>query len=795
MIKNQIIKYTIIIIATVIFSRNYGLAQSYTVSGYVADSITGETVIGVVVLLKGTYKGTTTDVNGFFRLSGIEKGKQTLMFSHLSYQTKELKVSVEDKDILLPETMLNEKKNTIEEVSIVGIGKKNLGDREVETSMQELSVKAITTIPTAGGDVFKAIKYLPGIEGSSPISPLVSVRGGDPGENMIMLDGMTIYNPYHVVASMGIFNTNSIKDVELLLGGYGAEYGGRNSSIINITTKEGNNKGFHGEVTPTTNYFNGYCEFPVTGNSTMTIAARGYYPIILNFLLYSSTWFYDVNLSYNLKLNERNKLTIKFFSSNDQQKLSFNSIYNYIANMFNDEELSNAFKGINISNTNRWKNNAGTVMLHSIISPRLYWETQVYGSFHASNNTSILNFDYKGNDTVQPMKFRFSSQFKSSINDICIKSSLNYKLAEWNNLKVGLEANNYNFNNQANIDLIENDDEDRKPFLLAYYGEDKIKISSLIIRPGIRFSKYSFSDIAYPEPRLNAVLNLPGDFDIRAGWGIYYQYIISMNTSEYEMSQMLDYYYPLKNVPPARSVHYIAGIGKKLSQFLSLSLDAYYKDISRTYTFDLTQSEIEAFSFSDKLQQGQGKAYGIEALLKGEYSKLSGWTSIGLSRSTRQYPQYNDGREFLSDYDRTLAFKGVCNYQVTEKLSYSASWQVLSGHPITISQTQQSYFYYDPINNNLMWSPQYVTDYKNNARLPMVIQIDVGFKKLIREGFGAKLAKLLHADESYIIGSIQNLTFFRRNIDYYFYVPPLNYYIPFGMNYFPIVNVGYVIKF
>jgi ferric enterobactin receptor len=419
----------------------------------------------------------------------------------------------------------------------------------------------------------------------------------------------------------------------------------------------------------------------------------------------------------------------------------------------------------------------------------------VYGSFHASDNLSKFDFNFKPDDTTSSIKFNYSSKFASSIQDICLKSSINWKLADWNTWKTGVEVNNYFFNNSASINDYEKGDEKRSPFLIAGYTEDKIKLGAVIVRPGVRVSKYSLSNKAYAEPRINAVVKLGDDIELRAAWGIYYQYITSMNTSEFEMTQLLDYYYPLQNVKPAQSTHYIAGMNYRLNQSTSLSFDAYYKDISRIYTFNLTQSEIEAFNFSDKIQEGKGKAMGLEVLLKGQYKKFSGWTSIGLSRSTRSYPQYMNGDEYLSDYDRTFTFKGVCNYQVTEKLSYSMSWLALSGHPATIAQTQQYYSYYDPTTHNLSYSPQYIADVKNNARLPMVIQVDVGFRKQLRSGFGLRLKKLLHANESYLTGSVQNLTFLRRNIDYYFYVPPLNYYMPFGMNYFPVVTLGYGIKF
>ncbi len=771
------------------------IAQNYTLSGYVADSLSGETIIGVTVALDGTSKSTVTDSKGFYRLSGVKAGNNRLFFSHITYKSTSISVRVSN-DLLLKEILLEEDKISIKEIAIVGVGNKRLGDREVETSLIGLSLKAIKTIPGAGGDVFKAIKYLPGIEGGSPFSPLVSVRGGDPSENLISLDGVTIYNPYHVVSSAGAFNTNSIKDVEIMLGGFGAEYGGRNSSIINIVTKEGSNKGFHGEFEPSSNNFTGYCEFPVSENSKMTLAGRFFYPIISNFALYSNNWFYDFNLSYVYKINERNKISMKYFTSRDNQDFSIKEIYQYIGNMISDEDVSQVFNNFDISKTNKWKNNAVTLICQSIITPRLIFDSQVYGSFHSSENASGFSFKIHINDSFPDIKYEANTRFSSSIDDICFKSSLNWKPTEWNSIKFGFEANNYKFSNSASISNFEKGQENRKPLLFAFFVEDKLKLGSLIVRPGVRMSRYSLTDNYYIEPRVNAVLNLSWNWELKAAWGQYYQYITSMNTSEYEFSQMLDYYYPLQNLKPASSEHFIVGFGKKLNQSLSVSFDAYKKNIKRIYTFNLTQSEIEAYSFADKLQQGHGEANGIEILTKGQYQKLSGWTSLGIGRTTRSYPQYMNGKDFLSDYDKTFTFKGVCNYQLSENLSYSAGWLVLSGRPITISTTSQQYFSYDPNANNLAMSPQYVTREKNNARLTMVIQLDIGFKKQLREGFGAKLKNWLHAKESYVTGSLQNLTFFRRNIDFYMYEPSSNYYLPIGvMNLYPVAVIGYSIKF
>ncbi|HPL46500.1 MAG TPA: TonB-dependent receptor, partial [Prolixibacteraceae bacterium] len=127
------------------------------------------------------------------------------------------------------------------------------------------------------------------------------------------------------------------------------------------------------------------------------------------------------------------------------------------------------------------------------------------------------------------------------------------------------------------------------------------------------------------EPRVNLVLTLPDEFKLRSAWGLYHQYIISMNTNEIEMNQSVDYYFPLTNYKPGKSVHYIVGLDKQLNPATVISLDLYYKDIQRVYTFDVNQADTKVITLSDKLQQGSGNAYGAELILKGSKNNLSGW--------------------------------------------------------------------------------------------------------------------------------------------------------------------------
>jgi hypothetical protein len=267
-----------------------------------------------------------------------------------------------------------------------------------------------------------------------------------------------------------------------------------------------------------------------------------------------------------------------------------------------------------------------------------------------------------------------------------------------------------------------------------------------------------------------------------------------MNTQEYEISQFLDYYYPLKNNTPTKSVHYIFGFDKPIGPNSVLSVEAYDIEMPVTYTFNLNINDVQVNTFSDLLEKGTGKSHGVEILWKGDYKKLSGWVSYCLSRSTRTYPFLNGGQSFLFDFDRTHSFKAVLNYKITPYLTYNTTLIVESGLPKSIESTLQQYFYYNPVNGTLSSYPFGIATNMNNARLPFSTNLDFGLVKRIRSGFGADLAEFLKANESYFTFTLGNILFFRRNV--IMYIPyGGSTYFPVGINYFPVISAGYVIKF
>ncbi|MBN1416635.1 MAG: TonB-dependent receptor [Bacteroidales bacterium] len=770
-------------------------AQSYTISGYITDKETHETLIGATIQIKDENKATRTDGNGFFSITGIKNGEYTLSISHIGYRPEEIKLNVENKGVVLKEIVLVPVPLPIEEVSIMAIRSDETGDRTIETSLIELTPKMIHSIPTAGKDVFSAVKYLPGIDRTEPFSPLYTVRGGDPGENAVMLDGVMIYNPYHSSITSGIFNTLTIKNVDLLVGGFGAEYGGRNSSVMYITTIDGNPEELHGEIEPSTFYSKLFLEFPAGKNASMMIAGRYLYDIATNFIFQDQNYFYDYNLSYTNRINERNRLTLKYFESKDYTGFNLKTFYRYFGNTFNTD----IYENFELQQQNDWRNRAATLIHKLILSPRIFLRTQAYYSSHRSKNFSGLDFrldvPQEQDDTLR-LQWRSDNKLGSEITDMGFKSAVSIKILNINELRAGIEYNAYIFRNHITINDIDNGSFTRYPSIWAAFIEDRITTGIFSLRPGIRFTYYNQLKWLC-EPRINVTLQLPGHIRFKLAYGQYLQYIISMNSNEIEMSQIVDYYYPLWDKEPSKSVHYIAGIEKRVSPSLNVSIDGYYKEMPRVYAFDMNNY----FGFSERIQQGKGNAYGVELLVNGHIGKVSGWLSYSYARATRQFPgsQINQGRAYDFDYTRPHTFKTVLTYQMTSNFALNISLVYLSGTKRSVENTQQSYYYYDPVNNETAFFPMYTTNEKNSARMPPLINLDLGIKKQLLSGFGKQLSDFFRADESYTSITIRNILFLYRNVE--FFIPGTGIpgyedkYIPLGSNYIPSVGLSYTIKF
>ncbi len=765
------------------------VAQTFTVSGYVADGESGETLIGVNVIVRGQNLGAATDGNGYFRITGMARGKHVLLISRIGYARRTVDIEIQNQGIVLEDILLDPE--VVEGPGLVVTAKRSeIADVEIDGSHREITPEAIRRIPSSARDVFHAIKFLPGIQGIDPFSPLFAVRGSDPGENLILLDGVTIYNPYHSVTAAGLFNLYAIKNIEMLVGGFGAEYGGRNSSILYLTTREGNNQKLHGEVKPGLSNTNFVLDFPVGERATMMVSGRAYYGLLSRFLFYSPNYFYDMNTSLNWKLNSKNRLSFRYFYSRDYLDIDFNRFFSYIKPTF-DIDL---FEDYHLNYENRWRNQAATAILKSVISPKIYLKAQVSASMFSSSNLSLIDYTYEDDETGDVSRLFHRTDLRNNIRDLGTKLKLDVLLSPTFSMTTGGEFNQYQFGNDIQLNEVSEGETILDAWLAAGFVESKLKAGPMTLRLGLRMSLFSGDHDWASEPRVNALFRLPGDMKLKAAWGRYNQYVVSINSQDYEMSQFLDYYYPLKDRLPSQSTHYILGLEKPVTANSKLNVDFYYKKIDRTYTFDYNVSELEAFRFTDKIKEGSGISYGAEFMWTGSWRRLTGWLSYGISRSTRSYPHIMDGKTYLFDYDRTHAFKAMVTHQIHPALSYTGTLRVMSGVPKTLETTIKSYYYYDPLANRYTPSASFFSNKKNNVRMPVYIRLDLGVKKRIRRGFGAQLADFLGAKESYVNVNFGNLLFLYRNVSFYFPMEDNKLY-GMGTNYMPEFSMGYTVKF
>lgn len=763
-------------------------AAKHAVSGYVVSSRTGETIIGVNVTVRGTEKGSATDGNGYFVIPGLETGTHTLDLSHVAFERKSMQVRVTGKSLILPEIALIPKVIEMQGVSIV-TEKAELADLEIETGHRAVTPEAIRRIPTARSDVFRAVKYLPGVQAIDPVSPLYSVRGSETGENLILLDGVPVYNPYHFVSASGLFNIYAVKNVELMVGGFGAEYGGRNSSVLYITTREGNNERLHGEISPSTTSTNAVIDFPACKNVTVMLSGRWYYDIFTRFLLDAPSYFYDTNLSLTWKMNARNRLTLRWFYSRDHVDFKSETYFNYLAATFDTDLLDD----YDFNYITKWRNQAVSLMMKTILNPRVYWETRLSSSVFTAGNLSLIDYQYT-TDEGRDIKLYMETDIRGRIRDLGLKSKLDINISGWNELKFGVEWNRYHFENDVLLNGYSEGKILQTPDLLAGFIEDKISIGGVSLRPGLRMSRFGAQKDWNGEIRINAACHLGDRVRLKAAHGVYLQHIVSINTQEYELSQFLDTCYPLEMSPPSQSRQSIAGIEADITRDIRLSVDLYYKDIVRTYAYDYNAGTMEAGSFMKKLRAGQGESYGLELLVRGRLGKLSGWISYSWSRSKRRFPHIMDGQSRLFDYDCPQTLNAVLNHQVNASLEFSGTLQIMSGIPKTLETGYAAYYYYDPVSNQTGQWPHVVTPVKNNIRLPYVLRLDLGMKKRLRRGFGADLARYIGADSAFLNVSLSNVLFaVQRNV--WFYIRNEDALYGLGSNYFPVLTMGYSIRF
>jgi hypothetical protein len=712
--------YLLFIFLFLIFDAGFSQVKSQkeaSVSGFVRDAKTGESLTGAVIYPKENPAiGITTNSYGFFSLS-LPSGKYSLVIRFMGYKAKS--VAIELLDNLMINIEMEEESISLKEVTVTG-EKNNINVVQSEL-ISKINVREIQNIPVILGekDILKTIQLLPGITPAGEGNAGFFVRGGGVDQNLILLDEAPVYNPSHLLGFFSTFNSDAIKDITLYKGGFPAEYGGRLSSVVDIKMNEGNNKDFHlsGGIGFIASRL--AVEGPILKHkgSFMITARRTYADLFLKLLSAkgkdstarrSTLYFYDLNAKANYQISSKDRLYFSTYLGRDN------------FNLGGDLGLD-------------WGNVTATTRWNHIFSDRVF-----------SNTSLIFNqYSYKFNVDVGNLTMRVIS----SIKDWNLKEDLQFYLNSKNTIKFGFNTIYHTFvpskvDSTAYIFVRSMDN--RYAIENAVYISDEQTLGThLKINYGVRYSLFSsigpatiytynkaadlidstiyprgkiFSSFGGLEPRalLNYVINDSNSVKLSYARSRQYIHLLSNTTS----TTPFDLWVPSNiNIKPEIADQYTIGYFRNFSDNMyETSLELYYKTFKNQIDYRGDANLILNTKVESQLVFGKGWGYGAEFLIRKKYGKLTGWISYTLSKTKRQFPDINSGSMFLAKQDRphNLAIVGI--YELNPKITFSATWIYISGNVVTFPSGR--YF----VDGN--WVPYYTE--RNGYRMPDYHRLDIG---------------------------------------------------------------------
>ena len=659
----------------------------HTLSGYVKEQGSKELLIGVTIYLSDKSAGTVSNYFGYYAME-LTEGKHTIIYNFIGYKAIEKEVTI-SKDLVLT-VELPSMESALSEVVVNASKIQKKVSEEVRMSSIEVPIKTIKDIPALFGekDVLKVLQLMPGVQSGSEGQSGLYVRGGGPDQNLIILDGATVYNVQHLFGFFSLFNGDALRSVELVKGGFPARYGGRLSSVIDMNMKDGTKEKITGELGVGLISSKGLIEGPFAkGKGSFIVSGRRTYidilaqPIILaaNSGNPAGYFFYDLNAKANYEIDDKNRVYLSGYFGRD--KFYFN--------------YSEPFDSYKAKFRFGWGNATGTARWNHIFNPKLFSNTALIYSFYE------LAISEKDEQLNQPL---FELNYGSGINDYSIKQDFDWYANNNHKVKFGFVATNHRFTPDAlvirdNFDgsLIDRKTE-YKSLETGLYIEDEWKISKrLKSLHGLRLSTFSSEGTTYvkPEPRIGLAYALKKDLSLKASYASMNQYIHLLSNSGVGLPT--DLWVPVtQSVKPQNSKQVAAGIAKDFEkQKFSVTLEGYYKEMDNIIAYkegasflaiedNVDDGSIQSISWEENITSGKGTSYGGELLIQKKQGRLNGWVGYTLSWTKQQFPELNGGKEFFARYDRRHDISMVLVYKIKENVTLSGTWVYGTGNAITL---------------------------------------------------------------------------------------------------------------
>ena len=729
-------------------------AQKYTISGYLDDVTNGEKLIGASIFELASSAGTVSNVYGFYSIT-LPAGTYDLQYSYIGYQsvTKTVELSGDvDLNISLEPSV------TLQEVEIIAEATEKI-EEKTQMSTIGVPIKQIKSLPALGGevDILKVMQLLPGVQSGTEGGSGIYVRGGGPDQNLILLDGVPVYNVSHLFGFFSVFNADAIRNVELIKGGFPARYGGRLSSVININMKEGNSKEFHGEgsigliaskLTLEGPIIKDKTSFIVSGRRTYIdlltrpiIKASGTYTDSFtrdDGVLYESKntstggyYFYDLNAKINHKFSDKDRLYLSLYAGRDKGgfKDEYESSETTPAGVKIGENSYNEEFGLgwgNVITALRWNHKFSNKLFAN--TSLTYSEYDFLAESIYSDYAYSLNIDESFNPTDTAYFYQGEGEFgySSDIKDIGLKIDFDYVPSPKHYVKFGANAIRHRF--QPGVLSLrdvygENDGIDTSftsnsvnAVEAAVYVEDDFKISpKLKINFGLHTSMFDVKDTTYfsLQPRFSARYLLNPSLSLKASYANMTQYLHLLSNSS--LTLPTDLWVPPTNiVGPQRAWQAALGIAKTFRDVFEISVEGYYKEMKDLISYKEGASFLlVADNWEDKVTVGDGTSYGAELFIQKKKGKTTGWLGYTWSKTTRQFPgrvhenipdlyfePINFGEEYPYKYDRRHDISLVVTHRFNEKWELSGAWVYGTGNAITLPVAEYQQYDENFANNN-----------------------------------------------------------------------------------------------
>ncbi len=705
------------------------MAQTGTIRGFVYDKQTGEPIIFTNVILKGTTIGAATDVNGYYSISKVTPGSYTLQVTFLGYDTAQKAISVTRDQILTEKLFLSKSAIQIKEFEVSG--EKQEARTQVRMGVTKLTPRQIERMPAIGGeaDLAQYLQVVPGVIFTGDQGGQLYIRGGSPIMNKSMLDGMVLYNPFHSIGLFSVFDNDIIRNADIYSAGFNAEHGGRISSIMDITTRDGNKKRLSGRVAASTFTGKVLLEGPLKkqkedGGSSSSFLMN----VRHSYLDRSSKIFYE-----NVQQDG-----LPFTFTDAYGKLSFNGANGSKFNLFGFN-FSDGVKYRQVSDLN-WNNwGAGT---NFVLVPAGS-AVLIDGTFSASNYNIALTEGDLPPRTSEIAGFNGAMNFKVFNREDEIRYGVEF---------LGFRTNFAFFNSLGR----EYEQEQNTSEIAGYFSYKKVW-KKVIIEPGFRLHYYASLSVPSPEPRLGFKWNITDDLRFKAAGGRYSQNLVAANSDRDVVNLFYGFLSAPDNLPRnfiesngdvrevkdplQRANHYVAGFEYDITDEFSANFEVYLKDFRQVTNLNRNKLFNDTQEFADKPDElkkdyiiESGKAYGADLLLKYEKNNYYFWAVYSYTYVDR----WDGTRTYNPVWDRRNNVNLVASYAFGkfEAWKVNARWNFGSGFPFTRTQ---GYYGNTAYNGDVNYD--YTTGNAdlaivfgplNDGRLPTYHRLDLGVTKTWR---------------------------------------------------------------